>query len=72
MGYDAAQIVFDAIKRAGSTDHAAIQAAMAATKGLAAAQGDITFGTNNDPTTLPAVILQIANGKDNYKETFQP
>lgn len=72
MGYDAAQVVFDSIKRAGKTDGPAIQAAMAATKDLPAAQGNITFNENGDPTTLPAAILKINQGNTEYVKTFQP
>ena len=72
MGYDAALVAFDAISRAGSVDGEAVREAMASTSGLAAAQGDITFDENGDPTTLPAAILQIENGSTNYVMTFQP
>jgi len=72
MGYDAAQIVFDAIKRAGSTDPTAIRQAMADTKDLAGAQGDINFNENGDPITLPAAILQIKDGIVSYVMTVNP
>jgi branched-chain amino acid transport system substrate-binding protein len=72
MGYDSAQMIFDAIKRAGSTDGKAINDALAATKGLAGAQGDITLNDMHDPITLPAAVLQIQGGKVNYVTTFQP
>jgi len=58
MGYDAALTALDAIRRAESTDGEAIRAAMAATSNLAAAQGDISFNENGDPTTLPAAICR--------------
>lgn len=72
MGYDALLITVDSIKRAGSTDGQAIRDAMAATQGLAGAQGNITFDENGDPMTLPAAILQIKDGSTSYVMSFEP
>ncbi|MBC7264477.1 MAG: ABC transporter substrate-binding protein [Chloroflexi bacterium] len=72
MAYDAAQVVFDAIKRAGKLDGESIQKAMAATKGLPGAQGDITFNENGDPISLPAAILRIEGGRVVYVKSYAP
>jgi branched-chain amino acid transport system substrate-binding protein len=72
MGYDALLIVLDAIKRADSTEGAKIRDAMAATAGLAGAQGNISFDENGDPRTLPAAILQIKGGTTTYVMSFEP
>lgn len=72
MGYDAALIVLNGIRTAGTTDRAAVAKAIAATKELPGAQGDITLDKNGDPTTLPAAILQIVDGEIKYIESFQP
>lgn len=72
MGYDAAIIVIDAIRRAGSTDPVAVRDAIQATDNLAGAQGNISFNENGDPKTLPAAILQIVNGLTKYVTTVSP
>ena len=72
MGYDAALIVMNGIKQAGTTDREAVAKAITATQGLAGAQGDITLDANGDPKTLPAAILKIENGDIRYLMSFQP
>lgn len=72
MGYDAALIVLNGIRTAGTTDSEAVAKTIAATKELPGAQGDITLDKNGDPTTLPAAILQIVDGEIKYIESFQP
>lgn len=72
MGYDAALIVMNGIKEAGSTDRELVAKAISRTQGLAGAQGDITLDGNGDPKTLPAAILKIENGDTRYLRSFQP
>lgn len=62
QGYGAAQILFDAIARAGKVNRSAIREALAETKGLKTVAGIITYDRNRNPTK-PAVVLQIKNGK---------
>lgn len=71
QGYGAAQILFDAIQRAGKTDGPSIRAALANTKGLKTVAGEISFDANRNPTK-PAVILQIKNGKQNFVKRVSP
>lgn len=71
QGYGAAQILFDAIRRAGKTDGPSIRAALANTKGLKTVAGEISFDANRNPTK-PAVILQIKNGKQNFVKRVSP
>jgi branched-chain amino acid transport system substrate-binding protein len=71
QGYGAAQILFDAIRRAGKTDGPSIRAALANTKGLKTVAGGISFDANRNPTK-PAVILQIKNGKQNFVKRVSP
>lgn len=47
-GYDAALIMFDAIKRANSLDGAAIRDALAATRNFPGVTGTVTFNENRD------------------------
>ncbi|HWL72777.1 MAG TPA: ABC transporter substrate-binding protein, partial [Burkholderiaceae bacterium] len=59
--YDAARIMFDAIKRANSLDGAAIRDALAATKEFPGVTGKVTFNENRD-AVKPIVMVKIENG----------
>ena len=71
LGYDAAQILFDAIRRAGSTDPTAIRDALATTSNFAGVTGVTTIDENRN-AVKPAVVLQIDGGKLTYVETINP
>lgn len=71
QGYGGAQILFDAIQRAGKMDGPAIRDALAKTKGLRTVVGVITFDQNRNPTK-PAVILQIKDGKQHFVTRVAP
>ncbi len=60
--YDAALVVVDAIKRAGSLDREKIRAAMAATD-LDGSRGRIRFDKNGDPT-FNTHVVRVVNGKE--------
>lgn len=59
--YDAARIMFDAIKRANSLDGAAIRDALAATKEFPGVTGKVTFNENRD-AVKPIVMIKIEDG----------
>lgn len=59
--YDAALIMFDAIKRANSLDGAAIRTALAATKEFPGVTGKVTFNENRD-AVKPIVMIKIEEG----------
>lgn len=59
--YDAAKIMFDAIKRAGSLDGKAIRDALAATKEFPGVTGKVTFNENRD-AVKPIVMIEIKDG----------
>lgn len=71
LAYDAGLILFDAIKRAGSTEPDKIRDALATTKDFKGVTGTITINEQRD-AVKPAVILEIVKGKFKYKETIQP
>jgi len=71
LGYDAARVVADAIKRAGKLDKAAIRDALAQTKDFPGITGSITLDANRD-CIKPAVILQVKDGKWKYVTTIKP
>ncbi|MDX6499511.1 MAG: branched-chain amino acid transport system substrate-binding protein [Blastocatellia bacterium] len=59
--YDAARIMFDAIKRANSLDGKAIRDALAATKDFPGVTGQVTFNENRD-AVKPIVMIEIKDG----------
>ncbi len=59
--YDAAKIMFDAIKRANSLDGKAIRDALAATKEFPGVTGKVTFNENRD-AVKPIVMIEIKDG----------
>src|SRR5258707_1192809 len=59
--YDAALIMFDAIKRANSLDGTAIRDALAATKDFPGVTGTVTFNENRD-AVKPIVMIEIKDG----------
>lgn len=71
MGYDAAYLLVDAIKRANSTESAKIREALAATKGFKSLSGDMDLSPNHD-AIRSAVIIEMKDGKQVYKETVKP
>ncbi|MEW6730583.1 MAG: ABC transporter substrate-binding protein [Acidobacteriota bacterium] len=71
LGYDAARILFEAIKKAGSTDSKAIRDAIAQTKDFKGVTGTITIGPKRD-AVKPAVIIAIENGNYKLRDKIQP
>jgi len=71
LGYDAAYALVDAIKRANSTDSAKIREALAATKDFQGVTGSLTLNEKHD-AIKSAVIIEMKNGKQVYKETVKP
>jgi branched-chain amino acid transport system substrate-binding protein len=59
--YDAAHIMFDAIKRSKSLDGPAIRDALAATKDYPGVTGTVTFNANRD-AVKPIVMIEIKDG----------
>src|SRR5262245_15427805 len=62
LGYDTAYLIADALKRAGSTDAAAIQKAIKETKDFPGITGKISFGDSNVPQK-GVTIIAIKDGK---------
>ncbi len=71
LGYDAAYIAADAIRRAGSLEGEKIRDALAQTKGFEGVTGTITFDANRN-AVKPAVVLKVDGGKAIYATTVQP
>jgi branched-chain amino acid transport system substrate-binding protein len=71
LGYDAAAVLFDAVKRAGKLDGPAVRDALAQTKDFEGVTGKITMDKDRNPTKS-AVIIKITGGKGKYEATVEP
>jgi branched-chain amino acid transport system substrate-binding protein len=71
LGYDAAMVVFDAIKRAGSTDRTKIRDMLATTVDFPGIAGKTTIDAERN-ARKSAVIIAIENSKLVFRETVQP
>ena len=71
LGYDAARVLADAMRRAGSTSGEKVRDALASTKDFPGVTGRITLNADRNPIK-PALILRIENGRFVYVETLNP
>jgi branched-chain amino acid transport system substrate-binding protein len=71
LGYDSAEILADAIKRAGTTSEPQLRDAIAATKDFKGVTGDITLDADRNAEKA-AVILTIANGGFQFVQRASP
>lgn len=71
LGYDAAMMLVDSIKRANSADPAKITEALAQTKNLQGVTGMITLDGSHNPVKS-AVVIEMKDGKQTFKEKVNP
>lgn len=73
LGYDAAKILFDSMKRASSTDGKKLRDAIAATKAYPGVTGDISINAKRD-ATKSAVVVEMAGDPPapKYVSTVKP
>lgn len=71
LGYDAARILIDAIKRAGSTEGAKIRDALAQTKDFPGVSGSITIDADRN-SKKNIVVLKIEGGKVKFQTSIAP
>jgi branched-chain amino acid transport system substrate-binding protein len=71
LAYDAAMVLFDAMKRAKSLSGPDLRDAIAATKDFPGVTGVITINEKRN-AEKPAVILKIEGGKARYLKTVAP
>jgi branched-chain amino acid transport system substrate-binding protein len=71
LTYDAVRLVADAVRRAGSTDRAAVRRALAATRGFAGVTGLTTINAQRD-ADKDAAIITIRNGRPAFVEAIRP
>lgn len=71
LGYDAARLLFDAMKRSPSLSGKDLAAAIAATKDFPAVTGVISMDANRN-ARKSAVVLEMKNGMPVYVATIDP
>jgi branched-chain amino acid transport system substrate-binding protein len=71
LGYEAALVLIDAIKRAGKNDPTAIRDAIAATKDFEGVTGKITIDAQRNPEKS-AVVLKVDGGKAKFETSIAP
>src|SRR5688500_981248 len=71
LGYDAAYVLVDAIKRAGTTEGPKLRDALAATKNFVGATGVTTIDQDRN-ATKGATIIAIKDGKLQFHKTVAP
>jgi branched-chain amino acid transport system substrate-binding protein len=71
LGYDAAKILFDAFRRANTTDSDKVREALSQTKEFPGVTGKITIDEKRN-AVKPAVVLRVKDGKLVYVETVSP
>jgi branched-chain amino acid transport system substrate-binding protein len=71
LGYDSANVLIDAIKRAGTTDGPALRDAIAATKGYVGVTGTTNLDAQRN-ASKPAVVITIKDGKFRFVESVAP
>jgi branched-chain amino acid transport system substrate-binding protein len=73
LGYDAARILFDSIKRAGTTDGRRLRDAIAGTKAFPGVTGEITINADRD-AVKSAVVVEMAGDppEPKYVTTVKP
>jgi len=71
LGYDSAEVLVDAIRRAGSTEGPAIRDAVAATKDFQGVTGATTMDKDRNASKA-AVVIMVKDGKFKFVETVAP
>ncbi len=71
LGYDAAQVLFAAMQRAGSTDGKAVRDQIAVTKDYKGVTGNITINEHRD-AVKPIVVLERKGGKWVFRASINP
>jgi branched-chain amino acid transport system substrate-binding protein len=71
LGYDAAMVVVEAIKRAGSTEGQKVRDEIAKTKDHAGVAGTISLDAQRN-AVKPAVVLQVKEDRNVYVTTINP
>jgi branched-chain amino acid transport system substrate-binding protein len=71
LGYDAAVVIADAMRRAKTLAPADIRAALAETRGFAASTGTLTLDAQRNPVK-PAVVVRVTETGDAFEAEIAP
>jgi branched-chain amino acid transport system substrate-binding protein len=71
LGYDAAKILFDAMRRAGAPDSTKIRDALAQTQKFPGVSGEITIDKNRNAEKR-IVVLKVEDGKIKFADAMNP
>ncbi len=71
LGYDAARVTIEAMKRAPDLSGPSLRDAIAETKDFPGVAGTITLDANRNPVKA-AVVLKVEDGKFKYVDTVAP
>ncbi|MFN9717286.1 MAG: ABC transporter substrate-binding protein [Planctomycetota bacterium] len=71
LGYDTARVIFEAMKRSGSLDGAALAAELARTREFDGVTGSISLDAKRN-AVKPAVMLEMKGGKPTFVTTIAP
>ena len=71
LGYDSAEVMVDAIGRAGSTEEPAVRDALAATKDFEGVTGSTTMDKDRN-ATKSAVVIMVKDGHFKFVQTVAP
>ena len=71
LGYEAGILLFDALRRAGTTESAALRDAIAATRDSPGVTGAITIDEKRN-AAKPAMIIVVKDGKFKFVESVAP
>ncbi len=71
LAYDAARILVNAFRTAGTTESTKVRDVIAQTRDFAGVTGKITIDESRN-AVKPAVVLRVKNGKLEYVETVSP
>lgn len=72
LGYDATQLLLDAIERAGSDDPKDVRAALAATRDFPGVTGTISYESGAAIPSKPVTILAVDGGRERYVTALVP
>jgi branched-chain amino acid transport system substrate-binding protein len=71
LGYDSAEVLVDAIRRAGSTEGPAVRDALAATKDFEGVTGSTTMDKDRNASKA-AVVIMVKDGKFKFVQSVAP
>jgi branched-chain amino acid transport system substrate-binding protein len=72
LGYDTGRLIADAIRRAGSSQPAAIRRALAATRGFAMVTGTVSYAPGRRTPIKPVTIIRVRDGRPAFYRAVVP